>query len=105
MFFVALIIERKTVLGRKLKAVGAAELAAAASGMKVARVKVLAFALSGALAALAGVIFSIKLSGGAPSIANGSCSQLLWQFLLEVHRLREVLVELLTLWWVLRSLR
>ena len=52
--FVALIIERKTVLGRKLKAVGAAELAAAASGMKVARVKVMAFALSGALAALAG---------------------------------------------------
>ena len=70
-FFVALIIERRTVLGRKLKAVGAAELAAVASGMKVARVKVLAFALSGALAALAGVIFSIKLSGGAPSIANG----------------------------------
>jgi len=70
-FFIALIIERKTVLGRKLKAVGAAELAAAASGMKVARIKVQAFALSGALAALAGVIFSIKLSGGAPSIANG----------------------------------
>ena len=61
-FFLALIIERKTVLGRKLKAVGAAELAAAASGMKVARVKVLAFALSGAMAALAGVIFSIKLN-------------------------------------------
>lgn len=70
-FFLALIVERKSVLGRRLKAVGSAELAAAASGMKVANVKILAFALSGGLAALAGVIFSIKLSGGAPSIANG----------------------------------
>ena len=62
-FIFVLVIERKFVLGRRLKAVGSAELAAAASGIKVARVK--------GLAALAGVIFSIKLSGGAPSIANG----------------------------------
>lgn len=70
-FGIMLMIERKTVLGRRLKAVGSAELAAVASGMKVSNVKVMAFALSGGLAALAGVIFSIKLSGGAPSIANG----------------------------------
>ena len=70
-FAVALLIERRSRLGRQLKAVGSAELAASASGLLVPRVKVLAFALSGGLAALAGVIFSIKLSGGAPSIANG----------------------------------
>ena len=70
-FIVALLIERRSSLGRQLKAVGSAELAASASGLLVPRVKVLAFALSGGLAALAGVIFSIKLSGGAPSIANG----------------------------------
>ena len=70
-FAVALVIERRSRLGRQLKAVGSAELAASASGLLVPRVKVLAFALSGGLAALAGVIFSIKLSGGAPSIANG----------------------------------
>lgn len=70
-FAVALLIERRSTLGRQLKAVGSAELAASASGLLVPRVKVLAFALSGGLAALAGVIFSIKLSGGAPSIANG----------------------------------
>lgn len=70
-FAIALLIERRSTLGRQLKAVGSAELAASASGLLVPRVKVLAFALSGGLAALAGVIFSIKLSGGAPSIANG----------------------------------
>ena len=33
--------------------------------------KILAFAISGALAAAAGLMFAVKLSGGAPTIANG----------------------------------
>lgn len=68
---ICLLIERRTVLGRALKAVGAGELAAAASGLNVARYKILAFAISGGLAAVAGLLFSVKLSGGAPTIANG----------------------------------
>lgn len=68
---ICLFIERRTTLGRALKAVGAGELAAAASGVNVARFKILAFALSGALAAVAGLLFAVKLSGGAPTIANG----------------------------------
>jgi ribose transport system permease protein len=68
---VCLFIERRTILGRALKAVGAGELAAAASGLNVARYKILAFAISGALAAIAGLLFAVKLSGGAPTIANG----------------------------------
>lgn len=67
----ALFIERRTTLGRALKAVGAGEPAAAASGINVARIKILAFAISGALAAIAGLLFAVKLSGGAPTIANG----------------------------------
>jgi ribose transport system permease protein len=70
-FALMLFIERNTLLGRQLKAVGSAELAAVASGIKVQQIKIMAFAISGGLAALAGVLFSIKLSGGAPSIANG----------------------------------
>jgi ribose transport system permease protein len=66
-----LFIERRTTLGRALKAVGAGELAAAASGVNVARYKILAFAISGGLAAVAGLMFAVKLSGGAPTIANG----------------------------------
>lgn len=66
-----LFIERRTTLGRVLKAVGAGELAAAASGLDVARYKILAFAISGALASIAGLLFAVKLSGGAPTIANG----------------------------------
>lgn len=66
-----LFIERRTTLGRSLKAVGAGELAAAASGINVTRIKIVAFAISGALAAIAGLLFAVKLSGGAPTIANG----------------------------------
>lgn len=71
LLLLCLFIERRTALGRALKAVGAGELAAAASGLNVSRYKVLAFAISGALAAVAGLMFSVKLSGGAPTIANG----------------------------------
>lgn len=68
---IGVIVERRTVLGRSLKAVGAGELAAVASGIDVTRIKILAFAISGALAAIAGLLFSVKLSGGSPTIANG----------------------------------
>jgi ribose transport system permease protein len=64
-------IERRTIIGRNLKAIGAGELAAVASGVNVARFKIAAFALSGALAAFAGLLFAVKLSGGAPNVANG----------------------------------
>lgn len=64
-------IERRTIIGRNLKAIGAGELAAVASGVNVARYKIAAFALSGALAAFAGLLFAVKLSGGAPNVANG----------------------------------
>lgn len=64
-------IERRTIIGRNLKAIGAGELAAVASGVSVARYKITAFALSGALAAFAGLLFAVKLSGGAPNVANG----------------------------------
>jgi ribose transport system permease protein len=71
LLLICLFIERRTTLGRALKAVGSGELAAVASGVNVARYKILAFAISGGLAAVAGLLFSVKLSGGAPTIANG----------------------------------
>jgi len=64
-------LQSRPVFGRALKAVGAGEPAAAASGLPVRRIKVLAFALSGMLAAIAGLLFSAKLSGGSPTLANG----------------------------------
>jgi ribose transport system permease protein len=67
---VALFIERRTVFGRVLKAIGAAEHAAIASGVRVDRYKIAAFALCGLLAAFAGLMLSARLSGGSSLAAN-----------------------------------
>lgn len=68
---IAWFLQSRTTFGRALKAVGAGELAAAASGLNVERVKIIAFAISGAFAAIAGLMFSVKLSGGDANLANG----------------------------------
>lgn len=64
-------LQSRTTFGRALKAVGAGEPAAVASGLNVTRIKIMAFALSGGLAAIAGLLFAVKLSGGSPTLANG----------------------------------
>lgn len=64
-------VQSRTTFGRALKAVGAGEPAAVASGLNVNRIKIMAFALSGGLAAIAGLLFAVKLSGGSPTLANG----------------------------------
>jgi len=64
-------LQTRTTFGRSLKAVGAGELAAVASGVNVDRIKIIAFGISGVFAAMAGLIFSVKLSGGDAHLANG----------------------------------
>jgi ribose transport system permease protein len=66
-----LFLERRTVFGRALKAIGAGEPAAAVAGLRVDRIKIAAYALSGLLAAAAGLIFAARLAGGGPYIAQG----------------------------------
>lgn len=67
----AWVLQTRTTFGRSLKAIGAGEPAAIASGLAVDRIKILAFALSGSFAAIAGLMFSVKLSGGDANLANG----------------------------------
>lgn len=71
LLLIAWFIQTRTTFGRSLKAVGAGELAAVASGINVDRVKIIAFGISGVFAAIAGLIFSVKLSGGDANLANG----------------------------------
>ncbi|MDM0116464.1 ABC transporter permease [Variovorax sp. J22R133] len=68
---VMLFVERRTTFGRALKAIGAGEPAAAASGLRVERYKIAVYTLSGLIAAFAGLLFSVKLAGGAPNLAEG----------------------------------
>jgi ribose transport system permease protein len=61
---------RYTRFGRHSLAVGAGEPAALAAGINVNRTKIVAFAVSGTLAAIAGVILAARLSSGSPTLAN-----------------------------------
>lgn len=64
------LILRYTRFGRHCLAVGAGEPAALAAGINVDRTKIIAFIISGTLAAIAGVILAARLSSGSPSLAN-----------------------------------
>lgn len=61
---------RYTRFGRLSLAIGAGEPAAIAAGINVERTKIVAFAISGMLAAIAGCILAARLSSGSPNLAN-----------------------------------
>lgn len=67
----ALLLQNRTRFGRYLYAVGGDEEVARRSGIPVDRVKVAAYALSGAMAALAGVILSTRTGAGEPLAGTG----------------------------------
>ena len=66
----ALFILHFTLFGRYIKAVGAGEAAAYASGIDVGRQKIVACVLSGAFAGFAGGMLSARLASGSPTLAN-----------------------------------
>jgi ribose transport system permease protein len=60
-----------TPLGRQMYAIGGNAAAARLSGINVRRVRVLAFAISGAMSALGGVLLASNLNAGQPAAATG----------------------------------
>jgi len=64
-------ITSKTVLGRRLYAIGGNEKAAALSGIKTKFLTFITFINMGVLAALAGMVFAARLNAGTPKAGNG----------------------------------
>lgn len=69
---VATVVAFATPFGRHMYAVGGNERAAALSGVRVRMVKLAVFALAGAVAAIAGIIFTGQASTGVPMGADAS---------------------------------
>jgi ribose/xylose/arabinose/galactoside ABC-type transport system permease subunit len=67
----ALLVQNRTRFGRHLYAIGGDVEVARLAGIRVTRVRVLAFAVSGALAALAGIVISMRLGSGEPLSGTG----------------------------------
>jgi ribose transport system permease protein len=63
------VLQRHTRFGRYSAAIGAGEVAAYASGVRVDRQKVIAYVLSAGFAALAGVVLAGRLASGSPTLA------------------------------------
>jgi len=61
----------RTRFGRHVRAIGGNEESARLSGVPVARVKLLVYVISGALAALSGLLLSSRLGSGAPTVGLG----------------------------------
>ncbi|MDF2854949.1 MAG: rbsC [Neobacillus sp.] len=66
-FVVLFIVLHKTPFGRKTYAIGGNEKAALISGIKVSKVKIMIYSLSGMLAALAGAILTSRLNSAQPT--------------------------------------
>lgn len=60
-----------TKFGRQVFAVGGNEECARLSGVKVDRIKISVYMISGALAALAGIILTMRLNSGQPTLGSG----------------------------------
>lgn len=69
-FGVLYFVLKKTTFGRRVYAVGGNEEASALSGIKVDRIKIYVYALTGALAALAALILTSRLNSAQPTAGN-----------------------------------
>ena len=70
-FLIALLISKYTSFGRSVYAVGGNENASVMMGIKVDRVKMFVYAISGLLAGLVGALLASRLGTGQPEVAEG----------------------------------
>jgi len=70
-FILLFVILHKTPFGRKTYAIGGNEKASLISGIKVNRMKVIIYSISGSLSALAGIILASRLNSAQPTAGGG----------------------------------
>ncbi len=67
----AVVLTNKTTLGRHIYAIGGNETAAILSGLKIKKVKMIVYAIAGALAGIGGIIVSSRLDSAQPNAGFG----------------------------------
>lgn len=67
----AVVLTKKTTLGRHIYAIGGNETAAAMSGIKIKKVKMTVYAIAGALAGIGGIIVTSRLDSAQPNAGFG----------------------------------
>lgn len=67
----AVVLTKKTTLGRHIYAIGGNETAAAMSGIKIKKAKMTVYAIAGALAGIGGIIVTSRLDSAQPNAGFG----------------------------------
>lgn len=67
---VAIFIEKRTTVGRAIFAIGGNQEAARLSGIRVSRIRITLYALSGLSAAVAGILLASQLSTSSPNVGT-----------------------------------
>ncbi len=67
----AVILTKRTQLGRHIYAVGGNETAAKLSGLKINRIKIIVYSIAGALAGIGGIIVTSRLDSAQPNAGAG----------------------------------
>ncbi len=70
-FIICSLLLNKTVLGRYIYAIGGNEQAARASGININKIKMTVYIISGALAGLAGILLTSRVTTGQPNTGAG----------------------------------
>jgi ribose transport system permease protein len=70
-YIIGIILFNKTAFGRHTLATGGNEMAATYSGVNTVKIKVIAFAMSGAFAAFAGIMYAARMQAGRYSYGEG----------------------------------
>lgn len=68
---IASVIQKYTSLGRSIIAIGGGEIVALRSGIRVDRIKILAFILAGIYSGVAGVVLAMRMGAGSPTAGTG----------------------------------
>jgi sugar transport system permease protein len=71
LFAVFAFVSRKTAFGRSVYAIGGNPQAAFLSGISVSRIRVMLFAIAGAMAAVSGILLLSRLGSGNATAASG----------------------------------
>lgn len=68
---IAIVLTRKTKLGRHIYAIGGNETASRLSGLKINKVKMIVYSIAGALSAVGGIIVTSRLDSAQPNAGMG----------------------------------
>ena len=71
-FFILMLVLKRTRFGKYVYAIGGNPEAALYSGIRIKKIKIIVYCISGILAGISGIVLSARMYTGQPSVGQGS---------------------------------